>query len=125
MTTYKQHEFHPPQPTGEWLALEPGITEMVLNYDSQTGRRTTLQKWEPGAQNAKTSLHEYCEEIYIAEGDLRVIPRRGTAEGKSEDEVEWWEKGCYAFRKPGMLHGPFESRKGCLMFISCTPANTV
>jgi hypothetical protein len=99
---YIQYEFHPVEAVSfrEWKTLEPGISELVMNHDSATGRRTTLQRWEPGARNATTSLHTYCEEIYIVEGDLRVIPGRGTAEGKSEAEVDWWSKGAYAFRKP-------------------------
>ena len=34
---------------------------------------------------------------------------------------ETYEAGFYAYRKPGMIHGPFASATGCLMFISCTP----
>jgi hypothetical protein len=32
-----------------------------------------------------------------------------------------YQKGYYAYRKPGMVHGPFFSKTGCLMFITCTP----
>ena len=46
----------------------------------------------------------------MAEGDLA-----DTRLGKR------WEKGAYAYRKPGMEHGPFKSEKGCLMFIVCIP----
>ena len=124
---YIQYEFYPTDAVSsqQWHTFEPGITELVLNYDSRTGRRTIFQKWEPGAQNATTSLHDYCEEIILLEGDVRVIPGRGTAEGKLDGGVEWWSKGAYAFRKPQMLHGPFESKSGCLMFISCTPSDGV
>lgn len=34
---------------------------------------------------------------------------------------ETYEKGYYAYRNPGMVHGPFFSKEGCLMFITCTP----
>lgn len=34
-----------------------------------------------------------------------------------------WEKGAYAYRKPGMWHGPFKSEGGCLMFIVCIPVD--
>jgi hypothetical protein len=54
--------------------------------------------------------HDYVEEIYLAEGDLT-----DTRLGRG------WEKGAYAYRKPGMEHGPFKSEKGCLMFIVCIP----
>jgi hypothetical protein len=121
MEKYQQLEFH--QPQGHWVDLEPGIMEMVLNHDSETGRRTTLQKWVAGACNANSSLHAYCEEIILLDGDFRVAPGEGPA-SKEENQDGWWEKGCYAFRKPGMLHGPFESKSGCLMFIVCTPAGS-
>ena len=124
MQKYAQFEFHPPEAeeSRKWTTLEPGIEELVLNHDSEKGRRTTLQRWKSGARNANISLHDYCEEIVLVEGDLRVVPGEGTAEGKQDDEVGWWGRGCYAFRKPGMVHGPFESKSGCLMFITCTLA---
>jgi hypothetical protein len=117
-----QYEFHPPETVTSrtWTILEPGIDELVLNHDPATGRRSTLQRWQPGARNAKTSLHDYFEEVMLMEGDFRVVPGEGTAKG--ENETEWWGKGAYAFRHPGMLHGPFESRSGCLMFITCYAA---
>lgn len=34
---------------------------------------------------------------------------------------ETFAKGFYAYRKPGMIHGPFASEGGCLMLITCTP----
>lgn len=127
MQEFRLFEFHQPEDVGSrhWRVLEPGITELVLNYDTETGRRSTLQKWEPGARNAKISLHDYCEEVILLEGDFRVVPGEGTAEGEGDEEVEWCRSGCYAFRKPGMVHGPFQSRSGCLMFISCAPASGI
>ncbi|KAF2237661.1 hypothetical protein EV356DRAFT_382563 [Viridothelium virens] len=117
----QQYEFHTPLPTSTrpWQSLEPGIDELILNHDPTTGRRTTLQRWQPGARNAATSLHDYFEEVILLEGDLRVVPGKGTAEGQP-GETEVWGKGAYAFRRPGMVHGPFASEAGCLMFISCT-----
>lgn len=86
------------------------ISEMVLNQDPSTGRRTLLQRHEPGSLDAKESLHDYIEEIFIVEGDLG-----------DERTGEVYQKGYYAYRKPGMVHGPFFSKGGCLMFITCSP----
>lgn len=83
---------------------------MILNEDPLTGQRTLLQRHEPGTLDAKESLHDYIEEIFIVEGDLGD-KRTG----------EMYGKGYYAYRKPGMVHGPFYSEGGCLMFITCTP----
>lgn len=64
----------------------------------------------------------------IIEGDLRDLRGRksGTGEiihGGGEDG-DVWGKGAYAYRKPGMNHGPFRSEGGCLMFIVIIPVET-
>ncbi|KAI1501937.1 hypothetical protein F5X99DRAFT_408556 [Biscogniauxia marginata] len=68
-------------------------------------------RWQAGAANAQQHAfaHDYVEEIFI-EGDLADVRRGGR-----------WEAGAYAYRKPGMEHGPFCSEKGCLMFIVILP----
>ncbi|TDZ33265.1 hypothetical protein C8035_v011717 [Colletotrichum spinosum] len=111
----EQFEFHAAtaHPGRAWSPLEPGVDEMVLNADAATGRRTTLQRWSPGAVNQQPIfVHDYVEEIYLAEGDL-FDTRLG----------QGWTKGAYAYRKPGMEHGPFKSEGGCLMFILCIPVS--
>ncbi|KAI1488691.1 hypothetical protein F5X96DRAFT_671444 [Biscogniauxia mediterranea] len=76
-----------------------GIEQMTLNEDAAAGRRTVLQRWRAGAANAPAELRARLrlEEIFIVEGDLADTRRRG---GR-------WEAGAYAYRKPGMDHGPF------------------
>jgi hypothetical protein len=108
----EQYEFHSPSslPHRQWVEIEPNIHEMILNSDPSTGRRTLLQRHQPGSLNAKQSLHTYIEEIFIVEGDLTDTNLKET-----------FGKGFYAYRKPGMVHGPFASEGGCLMFITCTP----
>jgi hypothetical protein len=112
----EQFEFHSPDSLSSrtWVALEPGIDQMTLNHDSTTGRHTTLQRWQPGAINQQTNtfVHDYVEEIYLAEGDLYDTRLK-----------QGWKKGAYAYRKPGMEHGPFKSENGCLMFIVMIPEN--
>lgn len=112
----EQFEFHPASshPLRSWTTIDAGVTQMVLNEDPATGRRTTLQRWEAGAQNAQAHafVHDYVEEIYLAEGDL-YDTRLG----------QGWQKGAYAYRKPGMEHGPFRSETGCLMFIVMIPVD--
>ncbi|KAL2073081.1 hypothetical protein VTL71DRAFT_10405 [Oculimacula yallundae] len=112
----EQLEFHhfTTNPSGgarSWVQIEPKVYDMILNNDPSTGRRTLLQKHEPGSLNAKEALHDYIEEIYIISGDLKDV---------STGEI--YGEGFYAYRKPGMRHGPFASEKGCLMFITCSPA---
>jgi hypothetical protein len=127
----EQFEFHPyethpiSRAPREWKLLEPGITQMTLNHDPSTGRGTYLQRWEPNTENQMQNfVHDYIEEIFIVEGDFKDLKRRQSGTGvviegeKSGD----WTKGSYAYRKPGMEHGPFRSESGCLMFIVCIPA---
>ncbi|KAF8854518.1 hypothetical protein BDZ45DRAFT_40186 [Acephala macrosclerotiorum] len=111
----EQLEFHDAisAPGRTWLdkaSLGAKIEEMILNEDPSTGRRTLLQRHQPGSLDAKESLHDYIEEIFIVEGDLGD-KRTGLT----------YQKGYYAYRNPGMVHGPFFSKTGCLMFITHVP----
>lgn len=109
----EQFEFHDATsyPGRSWIEVEPGIHEMILNADPKTERKTLLQQWQPNTKNiTQTFTHNYIEEVYISEGDLTDMNLQQS-----------WEKGAYAYRKPGMKHGPFKSEKGCLMFITCSP----
>lgn len=127
----QQYEFHHfstnPSHHRAWQDLEPGISQLTLNHDPSTGRGTYLQRWAPGTSNQMQNfVHDYVEEIMILEGDLRDLKGRRSRTGelpkegkKGEEEV--WRAGCYAYRKPGMEHGPFRSEGGCLMFIVCLP----
>ncbi|ETN41337.1 uncharacterized protein HMPREF1541_03272 [Cyphellophora europaea CBS 101466] len=118
----QQFEFHPSLPSttasAAWIEVEPSIHELTLNSSPSSSRRTLLQRWAPNTSNVcQDFVHEYIEEIYIVEGTLSCEDdsARGVQGGK-------WEKGAYAYRKPGMRHGPFRSgEEGCLMFITCTP----
>lgn len=112
-STMEQFEFHDAtsHPNRSWVQVEPGIYEMILNEDSTSGRKTLLQRWDPNTANVKDNfVHPYIEEIFIVEGDL--------ADTRLNEK---WVKGAYAYRKPGMNHGPFRSEEGCLMFITCSP----
>ncbi|KAI1709655.1 chrR cupin-like domain-containing protein [Ditylenchus destructor] len=104
----KQFEFH--NPVG-WRQISPGIEELTLNDDGN-GRRTVLQKYAPGASTSIVHEHTYFEEVYLAEGSLTDITLNQT-----------WQKGAYAFRHPGMKHGPYISVNGCVMFVVSTPSS--
>jgi hypothetical protein len=124
----QQFEFHPaqlpppshPDLSRQWVEVEPSIHEMTLNASTSTSRRTLLQRWAPNTHNVcQDFVHDYIEEIFIIDGQLACDddPDRGVVGGQ-------WDQGAYAYRKPGMHHGPFRSGSdGCLMFITCTPAD--
>ncbi|KAF1844938.1 uncharacterized protein K460DRAFT_365874 [Cucurbitaria berberidis CBS 394.84] len=127
----EQFEFHPStthpltNTARKWEPLEPGISQMTLNKDPSTGRATYLQKWQPNTENQiQNFVHDYIEEIFIVEGDFRDLKGRQNGSGIIQEgkEGDVWTKGSYAYRKPGMEHGPFRSEGGCLMFIVCIPS---
>ncbi|KAH7089751.1 hypothetical protein FB567DRAFT_308839 [Paraphoma chrysanthemicola] len=111
--------------------LEPGISQLTLNHDPSTGRATYLQRWSPRTSNQIQNFsHAYIEEIVIIEGDLTDLKGRRSGTGEiiadageeGEGRGDVWKRGAYAYRKPGMDHGPFRSEEGCLMFIVVIPA---
>ncbi|UKZ81418.1 hypothetical protein TrVFT333_009190 [Trichoderma virens FT-333] len=102
----EQFEFHDPATRSTWRQCSPGIEELILNEDKATGRKTLLQRWQPGATNPASSpfVHTFIEEVYIVEGDLT-----------DKTLSQTFYKGMYAYRNPGMEHGPWSSERGCLM----------
>jgi len=64
---------------------------------------------EPGAFSTKPFVHEYWEEVFLVEGDLIC---GSDAQGKGGEPF----KGpTYCVRPPGVYHGPFTSKGGCLL----------
>lgn len=76
--------------------LDPSIDDTIVTEHSLTGRKTVLQRWQPGFANAQEIfVCTYIEGIYIAEGDL-TDARHGQS----------WQKEAHAFRWSGwsMFH---------------------
>lgn len=100
-------EFH--QPMAAWQPAMPGIEgfwEQILSRNPESGDYTRLLRLEPGADGAAGGRlsHTFWEEIYIISGDLTDIHLEQT-----------FTPGMYACRPPGMPHGPFRSKDGCLL----------
>lgn len=105
-----------------WIPLAPGIWELHLNggplptgsESSLTEERSVIQYYEPGTQSAMMQVitHDYIEEVIFMRGGLRDVTL-----GKE------WGIGAYAYRLPGMEHGPYIANKetGVLQFIKCIP----
>jgi hypothetical protein len=94
----------------EWTPVVggvPGMYERVLAPDEQTGDLTRLAKWEPGVDTSPLGVqsHPYWEELYIVEGSMVDLTLG-----------ERFSKGFYACRPPGMRHGPWITREGCVTF---------
>ncbi|KIV94971.1 hypothetical protein PV10_02684 [Exophiala mesophila] len=92
-----------------WYSVGPGIWELLLNGDASTHEKSVLQWYEPNSLSANDQIitHTYIEEVILVEGELEDLTL-GMA----------WSSGAYAYRNPGMKHGPYKaSKQGCLMFV--------
>ena len=92
----------------------PGIKQKILASDiserNKSGSRTRLLRFDPGAFTTAPFVHDHWEEVYLLSGDLIV---------GNDDQGKGGEKflsPTYACRPPGVLHGPFKSERGCLLF---------
>lgn len=82
------------------------LEELTLSIDLETEEYTRLTKFLPGADTRSFGgkSHAYPEEIFIIEGKLY-----------DHAFQMWLEKGHYASRVPGEIHGPFTTDTGCIV----------
>lgn len=97
-----------------WYSIGPGIWELVLNGDPNSDNKSVLQWYEPGVTSITDEIitHTYIEEVCFIEGGLEDVTLG-----------QGWSQGAYAYRLPGMRHGPYKaSPQGCLQFVKLVPA---
>ncbi len=91
----------------------PGFAQKVLASDideaAKRGSRTRLLKIEPGAYSTEPFVHDHWEEVFLVQGDLVV---GNDAKGKGGQSSQAY---TYACRPPGVRHGPFTTKGGCLL----------
>ncbi|MCJ2189208.1 cupin domain-containing protein [Novosphingobium beihaiensis] len=93
---------------GEWQeSASPGFLVMPLLNDAETGLRTFLMRFEPGAY-ATTHSHEEVEQIYVLEGEMY-------------DDDTIYGAGDFFVRAPGAPHLA-GSREGATVLVSYFPA---
>jgi hypothetical protein len=92
--------------TQGWKEIKNGIFEKVLNQDKDGKNKTVLQKWKKGTETKEVSVHNYIEEVFILEGKL-----------KDKFLNKSFEKGFYAYRHIGMIHGPYIAEDEVIMLI--------
>ncbi|MCX7313531.1 MAG: cupin [Alphaproteobacteria bacterium] len=90
-----------------------GFSEKILagslDEKNKIGNRTRILKIEPGAFSTVPFVHEYWEEVFLVSGDLVC---GSDAEGKGGES---FTGPTYCVRPPGVYHGPFTSKNGCLL----------
>ncbi|CAG9957200.1 unnamed protein product [Clonostachys rosea f. rosea IK726] len=97
----------------QWYTIGSGIWELVLNGDPNSDHKSCLQWYEPNATSVTDDIitHLYIEEVCFIEGGLSDVTLG-----------EGWGPGSYAYRLPGMKHGPYKaSPQGCLQFVKLVP----
>lgn len=82
-----------------------GIEQKVLSGDKASADFSRLARIEAGADFHESLVHDFFEEIWILEGSIHD-KRTGLT----------YTEGMYSCRPPGMVHGPFSSTEGCLVF---------
>lgn len=109
-------EFHTLDLKDGWHAVPgypPGFHEKILagllDEKNKRGNRTRLLRIAPGAFSTKPFVHEYWEEVFLLSGDLIV---GNDAQGKGGEQFSNY---TYAVRPPGVYHGPFTSKAGCVL----------
>src|ERR1700748_279086 len=90
-----------------------GFSEKILagslDEKNKVGNRTRILKIEAGAFSTVPCVHEYWEEVFLVSGDLVC---------GSDDKGKGGESftgPTYCVRPPGVHHGPFTSKNGCLL----------
>lgn len=103
-----EREFFDPARSIEWQPVAgypAGIFERVLSADPESVDYTRLLSFQPGIETRERLVHDFWEEVYIADGYLidKTLEKTFTA-------------GMYACRPPGMEHGPYSTPEGGVTF---------
>ena len=86
-----------------WKKVYEGIFERVLHRDEDSRAYTRLVRFEAGSRLDTVLSHDFFEEFIVIDGALT-----DEALGKT------FTRGMFAYRRPGLKHGPFSSPTGCL-----------
>lgn len=96
-------------PPGYPAGIQQKILASDLDEVKKMGGRTRLLRFAPGAFTTKPFVHDHWEEVYVVQGDLVV---GNDAQGKGGKQCF---APTYACRPPGVHHGPFTSKGGCIL----------
>jgi hypothetical protein len=98
------------RPQGYPLGFWQKILASDIDETTKRGSRTRLLRIEPDAYSTEPFVHDHWEEVYVMQGDLVV---GNDKEGKGGQQAL---AHTYACRPPGVLHGPFTTKGGCILY---------
>ncbi|WP_457154546.1 cupin [Mesorhizobium sp. P5_C1] len=96
-------------PEGYPSGIKQKIVAGSLDEAAGKGNRTRLLRFDPGVYTTAPFVHAYWEEVFLLAGDLIV---GNDINGEGGEEFTGY---TYAVRPPGIYHGPFKSKHGCLL----------
>ena len=96
-------------PPGYPAGFKQKILAGELDEKNKRGNRTRLLRFAPGTYTTAPFVHEYWEEVFLVSGDLVC---GSDAQGKGGES---FTGPTYCVRPPGVYHGPFTSKNGCLL----------
>ncbi|WP_332683794.1 cupin domain-containing protein [Bosea sp. (in: a-proteobacteria)] len=97
------------EPVAGYAGVEQKLLSGRLDHAGRSGALTRLSRWAPGAFVAEAVVHDWCEEVFLISGSLRI------GNPDDLDSSEFLPAGSYACRPAQVLHGPFFTEGGCLM----------
>lgn len=97
-------------PAGYPAGFKQKILASDLDEKAKKGHRSRLLKIEPGSYTTLPFVHDHWEEVFLFQGDL-VVGNDENGKGG-----EGFSAPTYAVRPPGVVHGPFTSKSGCILF---------
>lgn len=118
MAINKVHrEFHTLDMSSGWETPEgypPGVQQKILSgaLDEKqgSGTRTRLLRFAPGTYTTAPVWHNYWEEVFVLSGEFIV----GNDENGQGGEK--FPANTYCCRPPLVVHGPFKSQTGCMLY---------
>jgi hypothetical protein len=96
-------------PPGYPAGIQQKTLASDLDETRKMGSRTRLLRFDPGVYTTAPFVHDHWEEVYVVQGDLVV---GNDKQGKGGQQCF---APTYACRPPGVHHGPFTSRGGCIL----------
>jgi ChrR Cupin-like domain len=99
-------EFHDPS-SRPWEQVDgiPGLYERIIAGERGSPNHSRMLRFDPGCVTPETLTHDFWEEVWILSGSLRDLRLDQT-----------FGAGMYACRPPGMPHGPWDTKEGCVTF---------